>query len=584
MRTLQSALKIDPSCTDRIIAPEKTISIAKARLENLGANFFKGSQRIDSKRLGIPVYMSFLGSRSSELTGSRKQMGKGETIAQAEASALMEVVERLSFFQYFSDSANFEALHWDEAAQKGQVIPTRLMLSSVKNDISEKEAESLLRVFPWRFALARKIGSEEEFFVPADWFYILNNVNGAAAGNCLEESVLHGICEIIERDVCARISFAQPELPTISPENMLNAEVEKILNRFEYCGIKVLLKDFSLDMPLPTVGVLAMDPSTFPEKSEIVFTAGTATSPAKALLRALAEVAQLAGDFETASTYEPSGLPKFANLVETSWLNRGPAVALATLPNLENPDIFLEIRSIADKLEARGISVYSLETTYPSLTGLYASFTFAPGLNFRERAKDASFGVLIGRIITEIVAPRDMKTAWNGLVQLSKVYPNKGFVFFYEAMLHLQEGRPLEALEYFANSEVRMEEPESRSISSFYQAHVLCGLDRHAEAVPHLDRAIILSPEVKEYFNLRGVSHYKTGNFDAAEADFARCLGLDPGSAIDLANIGMCLAKKGRFKEAEHFLSSALFLEPELDFAQEMLGQINASATYSISR
>ena len=51
---------------------------------------------------------------------------------------------------------------------------------------------------------------------------------------------------------------------------------EDLLAAFEREGIHIVLKDFSLGMPLPTVGAVAWDPATFPARSEIVFTAGTA--------------------------------------------------------------------------------------------------------------------------------------------------------------------------------------------------------------------------------------------------------------------------------------------------------------------
>ena len=59
---------------------------------------------------------------------------------------------------------------------------------------------------------------------------------------------------------------------------------------------------------------------TFPEKSEIVWTAGTTPDPQKALSRALSETAQLAGDFNTGSNYIASGLPKFKNLAAAGYV------------------------------------------------------------------------------------------------------------------------------------------------------------------------------------------------------------------------------------------------------------------------
>ena len=92
--------------------------------------------------------------------------------------------------------------------------------------------------------------------------------------------------------------------------------------------------------------------------------------------------------------------------------------------------------------------------------------------------------------------------------------------------------------------------------------------------MPILDRAIGLCPEVKEYFNLRGVAHFKAGRFEAAAADFAAALELDSGSAMDLANLGLCQARLGNGPLAEHYLEAALKLDPSITFARDELAAL----------
>ena len=125
--------------------------------------------------------------------------------------------------------------------------------------------------------------------------------------------------------------------------------------------MNLVLKDFSLGMPLPTVGAIAWDPATFPERSEIVFTAGTASSPAKAAIRAVTEVAQLGGDFCTGACYEASGLPKFTNLDDIAWLLKGDTIQLDDLPSALSDDIRQELLTGVNGLAP--INVYAVETT-----------------------------------------------------------------------------------------------------------------------------------------------------------------------------------------------------------------------------
>ena len=72
------------------------------------------TDRVDTGRLGIPVFVSVCGPEARDIMPTRKQMGKGASPEQAEASALMELVERYSFFSFWADESNFEQLTWSE--------------------------------------------------------------------------------------------------------------------------------------------------------------------------------------------------------------------------------------------------------------------------------------------------------------------------------------------------------------------------------------------------------------------------------------------------------------------------------------
>ena len=80
--------------------------------------------RIDSGRLDIPVYLSLLGVDARRVVPTHKQMGKGATPVQAEASALMELVERFSFFTYLDDGPLDFGCPRDLA---GQALPFSLL-------------------------------------------------------------------------------------------------------------------------------------------------------------------------------------------------------------------------------------------------------------------------------------------------------------------------------------------------------------------------------------------------------------------------------------------------------------------------
>jgi len=90
---------------------------------------------------------------------------------------------------------------------------------------------------------------------------------------------LQGICEIVERHVSSIISHEQRRVTSIRPESARDPLVVDMLAKYRKCGIRLFLSDFTLDTGIPTVGVLAYDPQTHPQASEIVWTAGTTPSP-----------------------------------------------------------------------------------------------------------------------------------------------------------------------------------------------------------------------------------------------------------------------------------------------------------------
>jgi len=571
MRKLLPTPKGYAADSDKICAPAATVAKARAALGRFGSDILAETRRIDTGRLGIPVFLSLCGERAREVMPTRKQMGKGASPEQAEASALMELVERYSFFSFWNASGDVQKMTWSEAqaAWPGEVMPIEEILRSVGDSISPQAAAAVMDLVSWRFVRAVNLTLGREELTPLDWFKKLNEFNGSSAGNGLEESILQGACELVERHVCAVVDRTWPVTPTIDPDAVTDEVLRGLLDAFRRQGVFILLKDFSLGMPVPTVGAVAYDPATFPDASEIVFTAGTAASPAKAAIRAVTEIAQLAGDFETKSNYEASGLPKFTSPADFARLLDGPAATLADMPDLTRHDILEELTLLAQGLGEQGLCLYTVEITNPEL-GLAANYNFVPGFLFRERTPQASLGLFVGRILAEESPPH---VAEAGLAVLAKHYPGAAFVPFFRAMLELRTGDEAVAAGLFAQAEPGLSKAEDKALAAFYQAHALTLAGRFDEAVPHLDRAIGLCPEVKEYFNLRGVARFKAGDYASAARDFEAALNLDSGSAMDLANLGLCHDRMGHADLAVHYLQAAVELDPGLDFAAKRLAE-----------
>lgn len=559
---------------DKTCSPEETVARAKAAFTASGKRILAQTKRIDTGRLGIPVYMSICGEDARDIMPTRKQMGKGASPAQAEASALMELVERFSFFTFWDNQDNFQSMTWSKARQAfgDNLLPLRYMTQSVADRIDEANAARILDLVTWRFAPLTDIGTGREYMAPLDWFKKLNEFNGASAGNTLEESMLQGGCELVERHVCAVIDRTRQETPTIDPTSFTDPVLIDLYRKFTRNGLKVWIKDFSLGFPVPTVAALVMDPATFPDTSEIVFTAGTATSPEKAAIRALTEIAQLGGDFESCSNYEASGLPKFTHPDQCAWLARGPRVSITTLPSGADTDIAQELRNFCARLALQGFTFFSVPTTTPEL-GIAANYNIVPGFLFRERTPMASLGLFVGRILAEDL---DQDEAWAGLDVLESIHPEAHYLPFFRGLVALRQGDIDQAASWFAQAEDRQPDPEDRGLAAFYQAYALSQQGLWSETIPHLDRAVGHCPEVKEYFNLRGVAYFKQKEFVGAAANFELALALDSGSAMDLANLGLCHKFMNNADKARELLGEALRLDPSLDFARTHLHELGA--------
>ena len=576
MLTLRSCPKGYTRDQDKAVTPERTVARVKALLGERAEGVLAGTDRVDTGRLGIPVFVSRCGPEAARVMPTRKQMGKGASPDQAEASALMELVERYSFFSYWADPGNFQEMTWSQAVETwpGKVLPVERLLQSVGDGLDPGTAREVLDLVTFRFAPVLDVAARAEVMVPLDWFKLLNEFNGSSAGNTPEESVLQGACELVERHVSDLADRERGSYPTIDPASLTGDGADPVLAelyaKFTNQGLRVVLKDFSMGFAAPTVAAVAWDPATFPGMSEIVFTAGTSAGPAKAAIRALTEVAQLAGDFETGRVYEASGLPKFTDPAELAWLEQGPLVPLSSLPDIEDNDIHEELVRLADGLAGQGFRLLTADITHPEIT-VPANYNLVPGFGFRERARHGGLGLFIGRMLAES-APEDQALA--GLDVLARAYPGAHFLPFFQGLVALRLGDAAGAAQRFETAAPLQPGRQEQALARFYQGHSLSLVEAWDEAGEQLTRAVELDPELMEAFNLRGVSRFKAGRFEAAAEDFQAALDLDSGQPQVLANLGMCMLRLERREAAEDYLDAALAMDPSLDWARTRLEEL----------
>jgi ribosomal protein S12 methylthiotransferase accessory factor len=567
---LQDAFKKFTLDQDKIISPEETVERFKEKLKKVNLDILKSTVRIDNGRLDIPVFFSICGRDAANIIGTKKQMGKGGTPQQAEASAVMELAERFSFFSFSSNPENFMVQTYDSV--KSDSIPFEMIAQSVHDNSEELSgAEKVFEGLPMRWTWGYNLTREKPVLVPFDWFFTINEFNGPSAGNCAEEAISQGICEIVERHVSSIISQNRLSVPAILTDGITDPLVSDMLNKYQKAGIRLFISDFTLDMGIPSIGVMAYDPSTFPEKSEIVWTAGTTPDPQKSLSRALSETAQLSGDFNTGSNYVASGLPKFTHLDQATFItNPNKYTSILSLPELSNDNIKLEVQNLISALRKKSMEVLVINTMHQDLQ-IPAFYAIIPGAHFRERAMGTSVGMFSTKLIAERLPPEQ---ALPRLHQAEKFLPNKYYIQFYIGNCLLAMNEPQKALSCFDRA-MKLD-PAPEDIPSIYSYMGLClkELQEYREALKVLDKGITADPDRTDIHNLMGFCHFKLKEHEAAINCFEKILNLNPSSAIDYANIASNYRDMGDHDQAVRYYKIALELDPSIEFARQNLEKL----------
>jgi ribosomal protein S12 methylthiotransferase accessory factor len=549
---------------DKAAFPEETILRVENRLKSLGLKVYKGVQRIDKGRLGIPVYISLYDIDGQRITGNFKQMGKGSTEVLAKASALMELVERFSLFSFYRSVETVGRLTTFEELGE-DALSWEIFLRSVEDDEQDKVKEIAYRYIkktPMWFVPGLEVTTKKVKYLPFHWFWILYEYNGSAGGNTYPEAAIQAICELIERHVNAlsvRKGIPMAEIKRSS----ISGEGERLLSCYERLGIKVWIRDMTFGMPAPTIAVMAMDPSTYPHRSEIVYAAGTGTSPERALIRALTEVAQLAGDFDTEGKYLESGLPKFRTLEEASQvLATNGEVSLEDLPNLYSEDHTQELEVLTDKLKEIGYQTYLIDITRPDLE-IPAVYAVIPGILFRERTK-ISYLYQFVRTLSLYFPLESQKSILEDLI---KEVPDRYFLWAFLGNVYKELKEFSKAISAYQKALGMIDFDDDKIALYTHLADAYLKDEQYKKAVETALQGLSLE-EVPELYNILGRAYYKLEEYFLAMEAFCKAIDLNPASAIDYANVGYCLKALNQLPTAEVFFLKALELNPDLTVAK----------------
>ena len=277
--------------THRVIAPKKTIEINEDKLKTAGIT--RVADITDLDRIGMPVFTAI--RPTAEDGAISIYGGKGITKDHAKASAMMEGFERYSAEKQDSDETIIATA--DEIAEKGN--PVELKSLNLPQQF-EKEDVNALQL---EWSLTHDLISGKDYYVPSNAVFhpytpesnirslFKSNTNGLASGNILEEAILHGIFEVIERDAWSIFELTHKNYSQINLDSIESELINDTIDKFESEGIKIKLMDFTADVKIPTIAASADDTITR-DAGLLTLGMGTHLDPEVAILRALTEVAQ----------------------------------------------------------------------------------------------------------------------------------------------------------------------------------------------------------------------------------------------------------------------------------------------------
>jgi bacteriocin biosynthesis cyclodehydratase domain-containing protein len=228
--------------------------------------------------------------------------GKGSTAEQAEASALMEAIERYSgIFQgdeirvtkRFADFAEGDAILTNDVQLYSEVQfaarhqPTQDDTQPVSDPIDRSEKLEWSPVWSLRDKKFRHLPTGLLYF-----FYggTHTDSNGCAAGNTREEAIVQGFLELVERDAYAIWWYNRLQRPAVDLGEFDDAYIRDIQTQFTDFGRKIWVLDITSDLGVPTY--VAMMHWMQDGKEHMEFGSGSHFDRRIALLRSLTELSQ----------------------------------------------------------------------------------------------------------------------------------------------------------------------------------------------------------------------------------------------------------------------------------------------------
>lgn len=213
--------------------------------------------------------------------------------------------------------------------------------------------------------------------------------NGNAAGNTLEEAILQGFLELVERDSVALWWYNRVRRPGIDVESFGELYLERLRVFLEKHGREYWALDLTADLGIPVVAAVCR--RTDGPAEQILFGFGAHLEPRVALLRAVTEMIQMLSSPMLApasnNVDDRRADPETAHWLRTATVANQPyllpdAIArrhVSSFPHDWSEDVSEDIRACQSRIERAGLEMLVLEQTRPEI-GLPVAKVTVPGM------------------------------------------------------------------------------------------------------------------------------------------------------------------------------------------------------------
>jgi bacteriocin biosynthesis cyclodehydratase domain-containing protein len=219
--------------------------------------------------------------------------------------------------------------------------------------------------------------------------FCLGCSNGNAAGNTVEEAILQGFFELVERDSVALWWYSRVRRPSVDLDSFADAYLDKLRDFLHRRNREMWVLDLTSDLNVPVFAAVCR--STVGAEERIVLGFGAHLDAHLALLRAVTEMNQMLSSLLQDSSAEV--IPDRVTDAETvQWLRTAtvanqpyllpadfPARRAASYPRSWTDDVTEDVRACQAMVERHGMEMLVLDQTRAEI-GLPVVKTIVPGL------------------------------------------------------------------------------------------------------------------------------------------------------------------------------------------------------------